>query len=615
MFQGFLGWLDAAIVQGTVVALIGLVALLLCRRAVASTRHLVAGSILVCALALTFFNLSPIRTPMQGAVRSPLINAKVIEQTPVAVVNTVADVPRAEFDRGMSHIPLELVVGILYVSVIGALLVRLGHGVLWARRRRAKSAPADERMCKIAHMAAVSVGLYQTPHLGMCASIQTPMALGGLRPTVLLPQQAVDWEDARLRSILEHEMAHIKRGDCHWQFLACIACALYWFNPLIWLLKRAMVDAAEQAADDAVILGGAKPSEYASSLLETAKMLTAKQRTVVAVPLFRSQNLKARIQSILSSERRGKLQPSATFMSVVIGTTLAAMCVAGFAQDGREMNPTSWAKDVREGKTAPGNPSNDFKGTLRDGRKVEIYQLAQRLANGTIVYWKPDGTILTPKEATPVKFPKDNNLTLRVVSLRAQQKQDSTDPMLTLSTGNYGPDQPSEVLYAGGGMLASKDGYSYSNIFIGAPKEDGTYFSFTAELTDDPWTSEAEIDPSGKMNDNSNRYSNPKLTYLKSETSKDITYWARGYTGPYVVVEFFEKTWEHDTSSQVAAVDKQGKPLSLLDPNFGSQKGSGFANRWYIKASQSQLGKVLIQRRTVYTCEMNGIRVRPNIAP
>src|SRR5262249_19156055 len=58
-----------------------------------------------------------------------------------------------------------------------------------------------------------------------------PMAWGIVNPAVLMPADADDWPTDRLRIVLLHELAHVKRRDCLTHMLAQLTCALYWFNP------------------------------------------------------------------------------------------------------------------------------------------------------------------------------------------------------------------------------------------------------------------------------------------------------------------------------------------------------------------------------------------------
>ena len=100
-----------------------------------------------------------------------------------------------------------------------------------------------------------------------------PVAAGIFRPAVIMPDDADSWSESRLRVVLLHELAHVKRRDCLTHVLGQAACAFHWFNPLAWLaVKRARAE-RERACDDLVLACGTRGSDYADQLLEMARVL------------------------------------------------------------------------------------------------------------------------------------------------------------------------------------------------------------------------------------------------------------------------------------------------------------------------------------------------------
>jgi biopolymer transport protein ExbD len=135
-----------------------------------------------------------------------------------------------------------------------------------------------------------------------------PMVWGLFRPTVMLPAEACDWTDAQIRSVFLHELAHIKRRDLASQFLVQIACALHWFNPLVWIAAWRLRVEAEHACDNFVLSKGVRASDYAEHVLHVATRLVPVQGGgAVGLAMARPSRLEGRMMAVLSKglNRRG----------------------------------------------------------------------------------------------------------------------------------------------------------------------------------------------------------------------------------------------------------------------------------------------------------------------
>ena len=88
------------------------------------------------------------------------------------------------------------------------------------------------------------------------------------RRTVIMSR--MDFESADKDIIIEHELTHI---HCHHSIdvvLAQIACALQWFNPAAWALKRSLQEVHEYEADANVLADGENERRYQICLVQAA---------------------------------------------------------------------------------------------------------------------------------------------------------------------------------------------------------------------------------------------------------------------------------------------------------------------------------------------------------
>ena len=65
--------------------------------------------------------------------------------------------------------------------------------------------------------------------------VSTPIIAGYIRPIIYLPD--IEFSDSELYYALLHECMHYLHKDLWVKLLIEIICAIYWWNPLIYLLK------------------------------------------------------------------------------------------------------------------------------------------------------------------------------------------------------------------------------------------------------------------------------------------------------------------------------------------------------------------------------------------
>jgi beta-lactamase regulating signal transducer with metallopeptidase domain len=100
--------------------------------------------------------------------------------------------------------------------------------------------------------------------------LRSPISWGLMRPVILLNTDATKAR-AEAEAIIAHELAHVVGLDWAKLMLSRVAVAIFWFNPLVWLLAREAHQLREEAADDAVLAADIEDTEYANLLVGVAR--------------------------------------------------------------------------------------------------------------------------------------------------------------------------------------------------------------------------------------------------------------------------------------------------------------------------------------------------------
>ncbi|HEX2491832.1 MAG TPA: M56 family metallopeptidase, partial [Blastocatellia bacterium] len=221
-------------------------------------------------------------------------------------------------------------VALLLAWMAGAFAVSarlvVGAARVWLLTRQAQGVESSWVM--LARMVGVRLRLRRRVRIFKTDRISMPMTWGVMRSAVLLPKEADLWTTECRWIVMAHELTHVKRRDCLMQALAQLACAVYWFNPLVWLAAWRLRVERELACDDHVLEAGAKASDYASHLVEIARSFgVANCGSPVAVGMACS-HLESRVRSILdpNARRRG-----VNGLKVALAAVIAAFLTASLA--------------------------------------------------------------------------------------------------------------------------------------------------------------------------------------------------------------------------------------------------------------------------------------------
>jgi beta-lactamase regulating signal transducer with metallopeptidase domain len=251
-------------------AVAALAALCLGRVKSASLKHAVWS--MVTAGMLLQMLLGPMLPPLPLPVLRPI--------ELVAMPMTLsASTPQAPAPQRLERFPIMPAV---YLAGVLFFAARLLLAFLFTRRLVRRSQRIDLR-------------LFQ------CGEIAVPLTAGS---AILLPLNWSDWDAGKLRAVLAHEQAHVRRRDSLVALLARINRCVFWFHPLAWWLERELAQLAEQACDDAALLALQDRQQYAQTLLDMARAVHSSNGRFLTAAMAKEANVETRINRILDESRR-----------------------------------------------------------------------------------------------------------------------------------------------------------------------------------------------------------------------------------------------------------------------------------------------------------------------
>lgn len=300
-------------VRATVLLIAAYLAAFAMRRASASARRLLWIAAAACLLAM----------PVLSLLVPPISNDRVAAAPATVVMKIGPARALATPVANRAPTPKTPWIPMLWAAGVLAVLGRLMAGMIrltWLKRTARQIESAGGVPC------------LESDRVSM------PMTYGVFRPVILLPAGNDAWPVERLRLVLAHELIHVQQHDCLFQIVMQFACALHWYNPLVWLAAAQFRRERERACDDGVLRQGISGPEYAGHLLELVRTLQPGRAPAMAVAMAHQSHLESRLVALLDA----KIHRNQISRKAALGTLLTAVCllfplaaVRGQAQSGR----------------------------------------------------------------------------------------------------------------------------------------------------------------------------------------------------------------------------------------------------------------------------------------
>ncbi|HZS25685.1 MAG TPA: M56 family metallopeptidase [Candidatus Angelobacter sp.] len=217
------------------------------------------------------------------------------------------------------------------VTVIG--LARVALALVQVHRLRSRSTVVDLQTLS-SDVAALITEFRNSRPVELLASkeLEVPTAIGFFKPAVVLPEWLLQGTPAeKLKFILLHELAHLRRRDDWTNLAQQIVKAFLFFLPSVWWIEQKLSLDREMACDDAVLAHSGTPHEYAECLAHVAeRSFLRRQLAMAQAAVTRLRQLTARVTKILDPSRPQPRQLWKPAIPTVV--VVAGLCVFSASQ-------------------------------------------------------------------------------------------------------------------------------------------------------------------------------------------------------------------------------------------------------------------------------------------
>jgi len=362
--------------QGTAIAILLAVALMLLRNRSANSRYIASCAAMVL-MAMVF--ASTIRTvhvpaPVTAAHESsiePLAPGEDVQRKPLqapapeqirplpelgpvpGAVMSVAAPPFHLWQQRLSNLVKPVLPWVVCGWLIGVIILSLRLLGGWARvqylKRRFVEPVADRWERALAELVErLKVG--QKVRLVQSALAQVPTVIGWLRPVILLPASALTGlKPQEIEALIAHELAHIRRYDYLVNLFQTVIETVLFYHPAVWWVSHRIRVERENCCDDLAVAACGDVFTYARALTDMEEIRSAPLPRLAMA--WKGGSLMNRIRRLLGLSVP-ECNPSAVWLAGLCSVLAAIGLVVSLQISAAQ--PSSAASDDRLGLSFDG---------------------------------------------------------------------------------------------------------------------------------------------------------------------------------------------------------------------------------------------------------------------
>lgn len=243
------------------------------------------SALLICSNHKSLIRYSLSTLAMFANFLLPLVTFIIIYQTDSAYTNSVVlkslilKLTQPDSFFGVNEV-LELLPSLLpYIAILWLASITFLAGKLLLDIYNVnnlplnKTTPPNQKLQTRFNELVRQMQLTITPRLLISWKVEVPMAIGWLKPVVLLPACMISGLSApQLEMLLLHELAHIRRHDYLVNLFQSLVEILLFFHPAVHWVSKQMRDEREYCSDDIAVQHCDDPIAYAHTLADTASL-------------------------------------------------------------------------------------------------------------------------------------------------------------------------------------------------------------------------------------------------------------------------------------------------------------------------------------------------------